>query len=93
MVSEEPEDAWCVKAYEPPDWLWKKPFNSFIEYAMAVNVAQQTFVDLWFNKVSPFNQINGSLYDTHTAALKGDKMALKAMRVFIVAITTAKLTR
>lgn len=64
-----------------PDWLGLEPFSSFAEYG---DYRGRT----WLNLDSKPNQ---SLYDTHMDALKGDPRALEIIRLYYLALTTARL--
>ena len=64
-----------------PDWLGAEPFSSFAEYG---DYRGRT----WLN---PDLKVHQSLHDTHTAALKGDPCSLEVMRLYYLALTTARL--
>lgn len=72
-----------TEPFAPPDWLGKTPHSKFADYG-------DTFEGgIWYGRVE-FKPIS-CLYDTHTAALKGDECALSAMRLYYLALTTSRL--
>lgn len=73
---------------ERPEWLWPQPFNNFSAYALGMDANE--VANCWWRAQASSN-LSLPLYDVHSAALRGNDVALNAMQLFRIELLTLRL--